>query len=97
LSHLDFLPKVKEIWQAPTRDSNCLDMILFKIKKIRKLLKGCGYNLSERRKQRKKEIQEILEKLETEEELGSLNVDQVKEMLDLKLEMFDILDEEEFY
>jgi hypothetical protein len=45
----------------------------------------------------KKEIQEILEKLETEEELGSLNVDQVKEMLDLKLEMFDILDEEELY
>jgi hypothetical protein len=64
LSHPDFLPKVQEIWQAPTRDSNCLDRILLKITKVKKYLKGWGFNLSGMRKQRKKEIHENLEKLE---------------------------------
>jgi hypothetical protein len=50
ISHPDFVPKVQEIWQAPTRDSNCLDRILFKIKKVNKYLKGWGFNLSGMRK-----------------------------------------------
>jgi hypothetical protein len=52
LSHPDFLPEVQEIWQAPTRDSNCLDRIMFKIKKVKKYLKGWGFNLSGMRNQR---------------------------------------------
>jgi hypothetical protein len=97
ISHPDFVPKVQEIWQAPTRDSNCLDRILFKIKKVNKYLKGWGFNLSGMRKQRKKDIQENLEKLEVLEELGPLNADQVKKRLELKLELFNILDEEELF
>jgi hypothetical protein len=96
ISHSEFLPKVKEIWQAPTRDSISLDRILFKLKKVKKYLKGWGFNLSGMRKQRKKVIQDTLEKLE-KVELDPLNADQVKERLELKLELFNILDEEALF
>jgi hypothetical protein len=33
LQHLDFLDRVKSIWEVPTRDSIALDRILFKLKK----------------------------------------------------------------
>jgi hypothetical protein len=34
LAQSDFLPRVKEMWLAPTRDSRTLDRVLFKLKKV---------------------------------------------------------------
>jgi hypothetical protein len=42
LKHPDFFPKVAEIWSAPTRDVVVLDKILFKLKKVKKILEGLG-------------------------------------------------------
>jgi hypothetical protein len=33
LKHDDFLPKVREIWLSPTRDSVSLDRVVFKLRK----------------------------------------------------------------
>jgi hypothetical protein len=53
LTHPELLPKVKELWLAPTRDTKVLDRVLFKLKKIRKFLKGWGFNIAGARKKRK--------------------------------------------
>jgi hypothetical protein len=45
------------------------------MKKIKRFLKGWGFNLSGARKKRKKGIQEGFQKLEAMEESGSLNSD----------------------
>jgi exonuclease III len=42
IKHPDFLKKVSEIWNAPTRDVNNIDTVLFKLKKVKKYLKGWG-------------------------------------------------------
>jgi hypothetical protein len=96
LEHPDFLPKVEEIWLAPTRDNSALSRVLFKLKKVRKILKGWGYNLSGSRKKRK-EIQETLQKLEEMEESSPLQDDMIRCRMQVKLELFTILDEEELY
>jgi hypothetical protein len=57
-THLDFLHKVDEIWSTPTRDKIPLNKFLFKLKKVKKVLKGWGFNLARSRKQKKKEITE---------------------------------------
>jgi hypothetical protein len=43
LTHVDFLPKVEEIWLAPTRDTRALDRVLFKLKKVKKGFEGLGF------------------------------------------------------
>jgi hypothetical protein len=40
----EFLSKVKRLWEEPTRDSSILDKVHFKLGKVRKFLKGWGYN-----------------------------------------------------
>jgi hypothetical protein len=67
VKHPEFLSKVAEIWNAPTRDVVILDKILFKLKKVNFVLKGWGFNLSGSRKKRKKEIQDGIADLEAEE------------------------------
>jgi hypothetical protein len=64
LDHEEFLPKVKEILMAPTRDTRSLDKVMFKLKKVKKFLKGWGYNLAGNRKKRKKEIENLILELE---------------------------------
>jgi hypothetical protein len=54
LKHPDFLHKVEEVWTAPTRDKVPLDKVLFKLKKVKKVLKGWGFNLPGSIKQKKK-------------------------------------------
>jgi hypothetical protein len=54
IKHPEFLPKIREIWLDPTRDEVVLDRVMFKIKKVKKFLKGWGFNLSGARKKRKK-------------------------------------------
>jgi hypothetical protein len=44
---------VEQIWTTPTRDKNTLDKVLFKLRKVRKALKGWGFNLARSRKQKK--------------------------------------------
>jgi hypothetical protein len=68
LKHPDFFPMVAEIWSAPTRDVVVLDKILFKLKKVKKFLKGWGFNLSGSRRKWEKEIQKGLPGLESLEE-----------------------------
>jgi hypothetical protein len=53
LDHPDFLIKVKESWQVLTRDDSTLSRVLFKMKKVKKILKGWGINLAGSRKKRK--------------------------------------------
>jgi hypothetical protein len=40
LKHLEFLQKIQEIWCVPTRDEALLDRVQFKLKKVKKILKG---------------------------------------------------------
>jgi hypothetical protein len=58
IRHPEFLERVKEIWEHPTRDSRMLDHVQFKIKKVKKFLKGWDFNLTVDRKKRKQEIGE---------------------------------------
>jgi hypothetical protein len=75
LKHHDFLHKVEEVWIAPTRDKVPLDKVHFKLKKIKKVLKGWGFNLSGSRKQKKKEIIEEIVDLELLGEICTLNLE----------------------
>lgn len=93
LKHPDLLSKVTEIWNAPTRDVRILDSVLFKLKKVKKFLKGWGFNLSS---SRKKEIQEGLAGLEALEE-GPLDDISCKRKVEWKAELLQILEDEELY
>jgi hypothetical protein len=53
LKHPGFYQKVNEIWLTPTRDDVALDRVLFKLKKVKKALKGWGFNVSGAMKQKK--------------------------------------------
>jgi DNA-binding transcriptional regulator YiaG len=61
---------------------------------VKKFLKGWGYNLTGSRKKRKKEILEALLELEEAEEMGPLDVEQLRNRIDMKTELFAIFDEE---
>jgi hypothetical protein len=41
---------VYEIWFDPTRDEVTLNRVIFKLKKVKKFMKGWGFNLSGSRK-----------------------------------------------
>jgi hypothetical protein len=53
LQQPEFLNKVEHIWIVPTRDKNTLDKVLFKSRKVRKALKGWGFNLVGSRNKKK--------------------------------------------
>jgi hypothetical protein len=91
------LMKIQEIWEQPTKDENVLDRVLFKLKKVKKILKGWGFNKSGDLKRRKKEINEEILDLENMEEVAPLSIEQVKRRNALKVELWKILDEEEKY
>jgi argonaute-like protein implicated in RNA metabolism and viral defense len=91
------LLKINEIWYEPTRDELSLDRVLFKLKKIKRFMKGCGFNLSGARKKRKQDLYEIMADLETMEEVGSLDNVQLKKKVDTKVLLLGILEEEELY
>jgi hypothetical protein len=95
LRHPEFIQKVNEIWSAPTRDVVTLFTVLFKLKKVKKALKGWGFNVSGARKQKKKRLMEEISDLELMEELGNLNLEQSKKRIDLTTELYQILEEEE--
>jgi hypothetical protein len=40
LKHPDFYPNIERIWAEPTRDRVALDRVQFKLKKVKKYLKG---------------------------------------------------------
>jgi hypothetical protein len=52
LQQPEFLFKVEHIWTTPTKDVNNLDRVLFKIRKLKKPLKGWDFNLAGSRKQK---------------------------------------------
>jgi hypothetical protein len=91
------LLKINEIWYEPTRDELSLDRVLFKLKKIKRFMKGWGFNLSGARKKRKQYLYEIMADLETMEEVGSLDNVQLKKKVDTKVLLLGILEEEELY
>jgi hypothetical protein len=97
MKHPDFLPMVSRIWSEYTRDRTVLDKVLFKLKKVKRSLKGWGFNLAGSKKQRKNQIQRDIRELEIVEENGILSDDQIKNRIELKIELFHILDEEELY
>jgi hypothetical protein len=42
IEHPEFLSKISEIWYEPTRDELVLDRVLFKLKKVKKILEMLG-------------------------------------------------------
>jgi DNA-binding transcriptional MerR regulator len=81
----NILEKVKEIWGEPTRDKVALNRVQFKLKKVKKFLKGWGFNHAGQIRQRKKEINEQLLELECKDSELSLR------------QLMQILDEEELF
>jgi hypothetical protein len=73
--HAEFSHKVAQIWEAPTRNESNLDKVLFKLKKVRKIMKGWSFNLAESRKKKKKDLLEEIADLELQEELGALSLE----------------------
>jgi hypothetical protein len=88
MKHPDFLPMVSRIWSEYTRDRTVLDKVLFKLKKVKRSLKGWGFNLAGSKKQRKNQIQRDIRELEIVEENGILSDDQIKNRIELKLNYF---------
>jgi hypothetical protein len=82
---------------ATTRDTRSLDKVLFKLKKVKNFLKGWGFNLAGNRKKRKKEIENLIMELEEQEECGPLSSDLIMKRINLKVELFQIMDEEELH
>jgi hypothetical protein len=97
LKHPEFLSKINEIWCEPTMDEIALDRVLFKLKRVKRFLKGWGFNLARARKKRKQELSESMADLEIMEEVGSLNHDQLRKKVHIKVELLGILEEEELY
>jgi hypothetical protein len=95
LKQRDFLERVGKLWKVPIGDSIPLDRVLFKLKKVKKSLKGWGFNLSGNKKKRMKEIHEEKAALELMEEQGSIKDDQIRKKVALNVELLHILDEEE--
>jgi hypothetical protein len=54
LKDLEVIRRVYELWEEPSRDECMLDRVHFKLKKVRKFLKGWGYNKARQNKKRKK-------------------------------------------
>jgi hypothetical protein len=67
------------------------------LKKVKKYLKGWGFNLSGTRKKRKHQIQEELRDLEVMEEQCALDENHIRKRIELKVELFQILEDEELY
>jgi hypothetical protein len=97
LKHPDFYPNIERILAEPTRDRVALDRVQFKLKKVKKYLEGWGFNISGARKKRKHNIQEELRDLEIIEQHGALDEDHIRSRVDLKPELFQILEDEELY
>jgi hypothetical protein len=93
----DFIKNVQRIWDAPTRDENPLMKVQYKIKKVKKFLKGWGFNRAGSPKKRKKEIYEAPSNLEQKEEESTLNEEQIRGRCTLLAELYKMLEEEELY
>jgi hypothetical protein len=66
------------------------------MKKVKKFLKGWGFNKVGSEKKRKKDINEEIMPLEEMEEINPVNMDQIRRN-ELKAELMKILDNEELY
>jgi hypothetical protein len=93
----DFHVRIQKIWEEPTRDIKFLDKIQFKLKKVKKFLKGWGYNRAGKGKQKKKKILEELEVIEQSEEIALLDNQTIGRRCTLMAEMLHILEEEELF
>jgi hypothetical protein len=74
-----------------------LDKILFKLKKVKKFLKGWGYNRSGNNRRRRREIESNLCELEQIEEIGNLSETQIRNRFIWKIELLTMMEEEERY
>jgi tRNA nucleotidyltransferase/poly(A) polymerase len=97
LKNSELMEKVREIWLSPTRDNIALNKMLFKLKKVKKFLKGWGFNKAKKNKKRKKETGDDLRYLEEYEKQDALSVEQIRKRCQLKSELFMILEEEELF
>lgn len=97
LNQPDFLENVDRIWKEPTRDTNSLDKVQFKLKKIKKFFKGWGFNLAGSVKKKKNEIHNELAQLERLEEDDMLTEQQRERKCAITVEFLKILEEEELY
>jgi hypothetical protein len=92
-----FLFKVKNIWEWAKRDTNALNRVQFKLKKVNKFHKGWGFNRVGSYKQRKKPISEELLVIEQIEEKHSLDIDNIRKRCTLMAELLKMLEEDELH
>jgi stage III sporulation protein SpoIIIAA len=71
-----------------------LNRFQFKLKNVRRFLKGWGFNRVGNIKKRKKKIYEALGDLEQAEEDSYLNEEQARRRCDLLIELYRMLEEE---
>jgi hypothetical protein len=71
--------------------------VQFKLKKVKNFLKGWGFNKIGSNKKKGKDIEDEMMNLELLEESGSLSESQIKMRNALKIELMNILEEEETY
>jgi CelD/BcsL family acetyltransferase involved in cellulose biosynthesis len=97
LDHSEFLPKIKDIWQGPTRDNSALSRVLLNWKRSKDSSKGGALILLVQERKGRRRFKNTFQKMEDMEESGPLNFDQIKHRIDLKVELLHILDEEELF
>jgi hypothetical protein len=97
LKERECLERVQQIWSIPTRDERVLNRVLFKLKKVKKILKGWGYNRSGSAKLRRKKVESTLFELEQMEEEGHLNESQIRNRFLLRTEFLKMLEDDEIY
>ena len=71
LKNPDFLPLIKYLWEEPLRNTDPIDVLNIKLKRVKKYLKGWGSNIFGNNKKRKVELKAKLQSLEQlEEDVG---------------------------
>jgi len=95
--HLDFIPKVSEIWKEKVVGKNAVDKWCIKINRVKKFLKGWGLSLIGHTKKYKKYLKEELAALGKMEEENPLPAHLLERKTFILSEQGRLLEEEEIY
>jgi mannosylglycoprotein endo-beta-mannosidase len=97
LNNDDFLLKVADIWKQPVSNSDPIDVLNIKLKRVKRYFKGWGSNLFGHVKKRKVELKINLDSLEQEEEKKELTPEEVVTKTQIMVDLYNIHAEEESY
>jgi len=88
---------VEKNWSKPCRAKSALDKIQQKLKLFKQFFKGWGFSLQGELRRKKEKISIELAQIESIEEAGLLNSEQIARKVWLSTEYLRLLDEEESY